>query len=402
MRILIFALVLVAALAVAAPAQKPQPAGLLCIWPTLNSDLLEEAAVDRLQALRGSGGLSKSALPILQYSMDNDAERAYCEQQLKVRRDQAFMLGVASWREVSGAIGADKVLYRVDNVTDYVTACTNVFARAMAAKRAGPNVALVIVCTRAHPPREGADAIVQRIRHDESLLRDLATRATAQTQAAGFGPQQVKCIGLPATDAGDIVRRLGIDESSLPFVGIVGLSASDAPQNVIFRLSGVSGMSLDEAASQISRKWADALAWLKQPQPRNAALRGPNGQYVKVDGSKVVCKSNEAVTLTLIDLDGDVLRSGDKVAVMAGKTYFSAEEGGGKMLVSNANDRAANETFVIQKTGPDGNPEIRSGNQVVFRGDKGKYWTAENGGGGLVNNKGDAPSVWEVFILELR
>ena len=82
--------------------------------------------------------------------------------------------------------------------------------------------------------------------------------------------------------------------------------------------------------------------------------------------------------------------------------YFSAEQGGDQEITVSRQENGPWETFEVFKAGADNMGEIRSGDGVVFRTEKGRYWTALDGGGGRISANGRAPAAWEVFVLELR
>lgn len=137
-------------------------------------------------------------------------------------------------------------------------------------------------------------------------------------------------------------------------------------------------------------------------------LRGPNGQYVSMDwsSSNAVCRGGHGgggATLSLVVRNGHALQNGDQVSLRFERGgWLSAENGGGRGLLSNGRSSGPWETFTIVKLDTAAGPFIRSGDRVAFRAPNGQFITAEDGGGGKLNCKGGSQGPWEIFIIEFR
>ncbi|OGN10888.1 MAG: hypothetical protein A3B91_03860 [Candidatus Yanofskybacteria bacterium RIFCSPHIGHO2_02_FULL_41_29] len=103
----------------------------------------------------------------------------------------------------------------------------------------------------------------------------------------------------------------------------------------------------------------------------------------------------------LLDLNGGILESGDKVAIKnQAAYYFSARNGGGSRLSADAGSVGQSEELAIIKS--DGSAgQITSGITVNFAGSACCYMVAENGGGDLVNFDRPLAGAWEAFILTI-
>ncbi|MBI4582160.1 MAG: DUF5010 domain-containing protein [Planctomycetes bacterium] len=137
-----------------------------------------------------------------------------------------------------------------------------------------------------------------------------------------------------------------------------------------------------------------------------AHLRSINGPYITArngGGGLVRADSvtaNEFESFTLIDLNGDPLRSGDTVSLLTwnGRNYLRAENGGGGTVSATSTQIGTWERFRILRLS--GGGTISNGDSIALQAGNNQYIVAENGGGGIVNANRNAIGPWETFRLE--
>ena len=135
------------------------------------------------------------------------------------------------------------------------------------------------------------------------------------------------------------------------------------------------------------------------------SLTTVNGDKVSADvcgGSTVSARGTtvgNCETLRIFDDNGGTLQSGDviNIEVYATNWRFSAQNGGGGLLLANTQSNSTYETFIISKT--TGSGAISSGDSVSLRASNGNYCSAELGGGGVVNCNRATVGPWETFTF---
>lgn len=136
-----------------------------------------------------------------------------------------------------------------------------------------------------------------------------------------------------------------------------------------------------------------------------ASLAASNGKYVVAEGGgggAVNANRAEArawETLTLVDINGGSLTSGDTVNLGThdAKHFVVAEGGGGREVKADRAWPRSWETFVMRKVS--GSGQISFGDNVSLQAANGQYVVAEGGGGGKVNANRNAVGAWETFGL---
>jgi hypothetical protein len=104
-------------------------------------------------------------------------------------------------------------------------------------------------------------------------------------------------------------------------------------------------------------------------------------------------------TFSLLDANGGVLESGDRVHVITGGgQYLQAASGGGAALTATGNQLLGWETFRAIK--PDGGA-IASGDEIGLQTESGAWVSAEQAGGGAVHADGAAYGDWERLAVTL-
>jgi hypothetical protein len=106
-----------------------------------------------------------------------------------------------------------------------------------------------------------------------------------------------------------------------------------------------------------------------------------------------------AAVLDLIDLNGELLRDGDSIALQTPRgLYLQADQGGGGALLERGFAPAAWETFTIVDVDRPGGI-IRNRDHVALRSSSGQYVSAELGGGAETNVNRQSVGAWETFTL---
>jgi len=110
-----------------------------------------------------------------------------------------------------------------------------------------------------------------------------------------------------------------------------------------------------------------------------------NNQIVSADlgGNSVLTANRSSVgaweQITVDDLNGGILNSGDSVALQVHDgLYASAENGGGWAVSPNRRTQGAWETWTIVKV--NGSGQITDGNQVAFKSNNGRYLNVQSNG----------------------
>jgi len=117
-------------------------------------------------------------------------------------------------------------------------------------------------------------------------------------------------------------------------------------------------------------------------------------------GAGVVATSLSPQTVSLEDLNGGTLESGDSVLLRAANgQYFQAYNGGGSTLNAASNNRLGWETFKLVRKA--GSGTVRTGDVVGLQAQSGAWVSAANGGGGSVYAYGGALGSWESFTVDL-
>ena len=144
---------------------------------------------------------------------------------------------------------------------------------------------------------------------------------------------------------------------------------------------------------------------------RRRARRGPG-----VELSVAATATDRGSFLTLVDWNGDDLRSGDKVSFRDQQGEFLvAEGGGGGRVVTRAQYHERERLFTVVKLDAPGasgdhvpsadripsDDRIRSGDTIVLVVSTGQFVSAEQGGGGPLSADRSAASGWESFTLIL-
>ncbi|QDZ18580.1 hypothetical protein A3770_02p10980 [Chloropicon primus] len=115
--------------------------------------------------------------------------------------------------------------------------------------------------------------------------------------------------------------------------------------------------------------------------------------YKMVATSPVAYGAGEPETFTMFDLNGGTLNSDDDVnlaLVPVSGCYWQAENGGNGDIVSSKEYTDPHEIFHIARQGGDG--EIKDGDKVYLKTNKGYFVMAHGRGGGQVTAKGDDAS----------
>ena len=434
----------------AIPQVPTRQVALLLVGFPLQSELIEDASREKLTELRSRVGASKADLPILTYHLlDCDEEtRRYCEEQLGVTSGDLPFIGAVHFRPSGTGFVPEKVVTRHNRVTDYEAMCTKVLVEATKAQVDHPQTAILIVSGHEHVRVVKARTKVQAILLKNRKLAMVGAKATALLRRSGYPADRLRVIPASPTQIGPLAETFNLQESRLTTAVLVAVDLSGNPLDLIYRLDRVDTLPTDSTAAQIASRWNLALkgkpvaigpthtpghppsppttvrphptpratssvAVVTQPGPRTyyITLKGPNGAYLSAQdgggqGRSLVSdrtKVGASETFRLTDLNGGKLRGGDRVTLMTSLNYFfCAEQGGDQEITVNRQENGPWGTFEIFKAGEDNMAEIRSGNGVVFRTEKGRYWTALNGGGGKISANGRAPAAWEVFVLEVR
>ncbi len=126
----------------------------------------------------------------------------------------------------------------------------------------------------------------------------------------------------------------------------------------------------------------------RMPASRNMArLRVSSGQFVGAENGgddAVFADRWRPLPFTLFannDLNGEPLRSGDRVTIQAHNgLYVTAEDGGGGPIYANRSEVGADEVFRIWKVGASGDTgAIHRSDDVAFQARSGQYLVAEPG-----------------------
>ena len=103
-------------------------------------------------------------------------------------------------------------------------------------------------------------------------------------------------------------------------------------------------------------------------------------------------------TLSLQDVNGGSLVSGDKVTLQAGNgQYFQALNGGGSSLNAGSNSAQAWETFTLVRQAGAGT--VANGDVIGLQASTGAWVSAQSGGGAAVLAYGGALGTWEQFKI---
>ena len=368
---------------------------------------LEEQAVRALQERRESHGLKPENVIILQYHLDVASERRYCKESLRINPEDTVFVGIVRTRMESGAPAPVEVLSRFPRVSDPEQQSARIFNVVMQERQKNPNVALLVVSDRTGGP--GSTTVSRKARGEENFLKSVIAASKSGMQASGYPVDLLTSATFTLPEVQDFASRLQISDADLPMVALAGVDNTGRPTGFVLRINQADKVGVEGTTMQVVSKWNEVLGAMRRPQSYRVTLRGSNGQYVFADkggGSKVICKSNQAgqqELFTLVDLNGFALQNGDPVAVRSsGQKWLTAEDGGGKYLAATGSQVGSFETFSIVKIDPSSGPVIRAGDKVAFRSQGGRYWTAEDGGGGKVNCKGQGVGPWEAFIVDFR
>lgn len=133
-------------------------------------------------------------------------------------------------------------------------------------------------------------------------------------------------------------------------------------------------------------------------------LQASNGQYLGAEGgggSTMHVNRDRAGAwegLSLIDMNGGLLMSGDLVNLKTLEGYYVvAVDGGNGEVRADSTEVGLWETFGVSKVG---GGEIVHGDSIGFRVYSGHYVVAEDGGGGGLYADSDAIGPWETFTLQ--
>lgn len=452
---MLVALLLVAIIRVPAAPQVPtRHAALLLVGFSLSPELVEDASREKLAELRSRVGASKTELPILTYHLlDADEEtRRYCEEQLHIGEADLPFIGVVHFRRSGSGFVPEAVVTRHARVADYESVCTQVLVEATKAQVDHPQTAILIVSAREHTRTVRARVKAQAIMLKNRRLAQVGARAAGLVRRSGQPAERVKVITTSLAQVGPVAGTLNLQEDRLTTAMVVAVDLTGNPLDLIYRIDHVDTLPGDTAASQIASRWGAALkgkavsvappripatprppsrppvrpsprpkptspsgvAVTTRPGPRTyfVTLRAPNGAYVAATHgggpnrpllcNRAALEASET-TFCLTDLTGGTLRGGHRVTLKTSLNYyFCAEQGGDNEITATRPEAGPWETFEIFKATGDSSGEIRPGDGVVFRTEKGRYWTALDGGGGKISANGRVPAAWEVFVLEIR
>ncbi len=167
------------------------------------------------------------------------------------------------------------------------------------------------------------------------------------------------------------------------------------------------GLTLLDHVSTIARKLfgKDSSTAGSPTTISPVTLRTANGHFVSASnggGGAIIASATVAQAwerLTLVDVDGGSLQTGDVVLLRAGDGhYWMAQNGGGAELTATSNNQEEWETFRIFKRDAPG--AISSGDRIGLKTANGAWVSAEDGGGHLVTARAGHFEAWETFVLE--
>jgi hypothetical protein len=165
-----------------------------------------------------------------------------------------------------------------------------------------------------------------------------------------------------------------------------------------------------------------ALPRIFAPAPREhpARLVSENGDFVgrpanprggrragrrpRLELSAAAVQTDPGSSLTLIDWNGDDLRSGDLVSFRdPQRDFIVAVAGGGGRVLTRAEYHEPERLFTVVKLDAPGagGDRIRSGDTIALVVSTGEFISAEQGGGGPLTANRPAASGWETFTLIL-
>jgi len=169
----------------------------------------------------------------------------------------------------------------------------------------------------------------------------------------------------------------------------------------------IAGCATSPAGSNDEAGDSTPTTALSSAATRSLTLRtAVAGQFVTAEnGGGGAVNANRAVaagweTLTLVDLNGGALQSGDLVNLQTLNGHFvSAENGGGGVVDATRTAALDWETFRVVKVGGSGTA-INDGDQIALATQtKGLFVSAVNGGGGGVTADRTVASGWEAFVV---
>ncbi len=149
---------------------------------------------------------------------------------------------------------------------------------------------------------------------------------------------------------------------------------------------------------------------------RPASGGGRAGRGLRPELSAAAVQTDPGSSLTLIDWNGDDLRSGDRVSFRDPQgDFIVAEGGGGGRVVTRAEYHERERLFTVVKLDAAGasgdhvpsgdripsDDRIRSGDTVALMVSTGQFVSAEQGGGGPLSADRRAAGGWESFTLIL-
>ena len=394
---------------VAAQTQRRPAVGLLCVWECPSSDLVEDALIEKMRVLRTEARLGKKALPIMVYGFDKPSQRIYCQKTLGIATQDIPCIAVAHFSLDDGVAVPDRLLERIDGAGEYLAGPTRLVARAIEEQLHDRNIGLLVVLARGHAPVPGAIARLQEMAGQQSLLHGIVEQSTALMKQRGFHAGWLKVIEQPSLACSSTLERLGVAPGRLPLAAIVDVEPNGAFGRVLFEVKAVGSNPPAGSAQQLYSFWSGRLAGdVLAPHPYRVTIRGASGKFVRVADNGpagIVCDRTTAgddARFRLVDYNGDVPTSGHQVAISTQQDlFFCAEENGGRNLVANRKAKGPWETFWVRKVGSDPDPEIHSGDKVLFATDKGRCWTVQNNPSGIIDCRADAasPGVWETFRI---